>query len=72
MNEKQLENILTEEIPLEGLAIDSGIYEFYQDGGYIVCWYETHPSLYTFHWEIVKKSSIINKNKSEVIIVWDY
>ena len=34
MNEKQLENILIEEIPLEGLAIDSGIYEFYQDGGH--------------------------------------
>lgn len=32
MNRTQLENILMEEIPLEGLAIDSGIYEFHQDG----------------------------------------
>lgn len=32
MDEKQLENVLMEEIPLEGLAIDFGIYEFHQDG----------------------------------------
>lgn len=32
MDKKQLESILMEEIPLEGLAIDSGIYEFHQDG----------------------------------------
>lgn len=33
LTEKEMEQILQNEIPLESLEIDSGIYEFHDDGG---------------------------------------
>jgi hypothetical protein len=32
VTEKEMEEIFLNEIPLEGLAVDSGIYEFHTDG----------------------------------------
>lgn len=33
MNIEEMKNVFATEIPLEGLAIDSGIYEFHEENG---------------------------------------